>query len=401
VVIIFGAGLNKIIGLLVLFLAVAAGIWLVITYHTSTTGSSGASGGLSQAWLSQELMAWKPSQNSIYPMIFAPNFPGIGYDEAYESYRNPTAVAEAYQMINQTGSQAVTIFPGFAGWLLNDSYIVQTYNNATAMVAANHQMLFIQDSAAQYYGQHRQSWTQFTREWVVRDRVLAQTYHPAYFTVIVEPQWYWPFMVNVTNITENSNATFVAHFLNTTPLLNITDWVNLTNQLVSAVHNVSPDTKVGVSVPAELLSPTPMNANYTHNFGTKFLQNETKVKGVYFISFDIYGPNDFNSTLNFLNKYGVNGKKIWIAQTWANTGVNQNPCSAQDSEFLVLVYYFALKIHAEGISPFFTNCFVSYNSTPTQASALTNFYQGREPSFYEFQRIVASNKASLVLNYTP
>ena len=289
------------------------------------------------------------------------------------SYGNIKLYAQNYQaadaelqMLYDTNSSAIRIDLSYDAWIQNNATEIAAYDSFVSNIGAHGKTFVIADSAAEYYRIHKLSWSQFRAAWVQRVATLAARYHPAYYVVVKEPGWYFP---------------MISGF----PPLNSSDWINLTQQLITAVKNVSPNTQVGIAVPGNMYhESTRLDLNY--------LIAARNLAGLDFIGFDIYGPVGQNDTQTFLNTYGSGGKRVWIAETWGTSSspYNQSRSSA-DVAWIKSIYAFGQQIHAQYVFPFYTNIFASYSQPPSNATQLVAYFQNRTPVFYAYKNITVTN----------
>ncbi|HMF34855.1 MAG TPA: hypothetical protein VKK79_25765 [Candidatus Lokiarchaeia archaeon] len=322
-------------------------------------------------WLDAKLAEWQPTK--VSPVTFSMFFSSISYGNVVQGWNTPAVLAADRDMLLQTGCQGLTIDLNYDPWLQNNQTLIDTDDSLIASIRANGTLVVLKDAAAESYRNHKISWAQFQDAWVARVTFLAERYKPNYYTVIKEPGWYFA---------------MIADFPINPDIFNENTWTNLAARLIAAVKSVSPSTKVGVSVPADI---------YHEKTGLhlRFMTQVITLPDLDFIGFDIYGPTGFDDTLLFLSQVGSNGKAVWINEAWTTTKAAESADSSQqalDAEWAKVVYYFALKIGAQGLSPFFTDYLASYQPRPTDEAQLLSFYAGRTPVFYAFQDIIQANK---------
>ena len=311
--------------------------------------------GFSCGYMAQQAAAWQPFQNNS--VGWAVNMQAVGYDGVL-TVNLQDAEAEL-SMLNSTGASCVRIDMGYDAWLLN---YTSAQDNMTAIVnqiRKDGKCLIIADASAEYYRHHQLPWTQFKAAWVQRVTTLAKLYHPDYYIVVKEPGWYYPMIQNY----RLNPQVFAA-----------SQWNNLTVQLADAVHNVSPNTKIGVAVPGESLQYQNIE---------NYLANVTRMPQVSFIGFDVYGSGDLGYSLAFLDNYGSNGKQVWITETWDNVNgpVDTPQQKVLDSYYMVFAYFLAQHMNATVVIPFFTDSFSSYTEPAN--------YSNHTPVYYVFKQLVA------------
>ena len=362
------------LSILVLVLILGSSAYLLLQGRLG----SGGNGGITDAWLSQELSAWRPAQNGTV---------GFALFDSRSSYGMPASstleVQEAdLNMLLAAGPSCIRIDIGYGPWLSGNSTTIGGIDTIVSLVRAAGKCLIIADASSESYrGLGNQlPWDQFKAAWVQRVQTLAQRYHPDYYIVIKEPGWYAPMVSDAR----------------TNPLFrDPNDWLSLTKQLAGAVLSVSPQTKVGISVDAGG-SMTNQKSYYD-----AYLQGCEAIPSISFIGFDIYSVAGFSNTQNFLSAFGSGGKSIWIAEAWSGTGgagtanTVYDPSRSQlDVRWMLALYYFALQIHASVVAPFFTNIFASYTWS-SDPQDLVNTYSQRTPVFYEFQDLSTKYGARL------
>ena len=347
--------------------------WLrFVPYALAQTNST-----ITESWVDQQLVAWAP--NSVYPMNFGAPVLRMSYANIYQSYNTAPVINSSLGVIEQTGVNLVRIDMGFDPFLANDTSTIKAFDTYTKWINDSGKQLVLADSSAERYRSYPLTWSNFKQQWYIRDYVLAQRYHPAYFIVVKEPGWYYPMISD-----ESYNP----------QVFNATDWMVLVQNLVTAVHLASPQTKVGVAVAAIDLYDAPAYQGRT-SFNVQFLQDCEKVQNLSFIGFDIYDIPGFDGTQQFLTQVGTGGKAVWIAEAWSADGtvVTDPTRSTLDANWVRALYYFGLKVHAQTIEPFYTDLFASYGTPPQDPTSLVQFFQNRTPVFSEFQQIISTNRA--------
>ena len=333
--------------------------------------SAATSAQITTTWLDQQLSAWQGA--TPYPLIFSDQFTSASYTNV-NNY-NTTALDANLNMLYSTGAQAIRIDIGYAPWLQNSQARINEITSVVNNIKAKGDILVIADAASATYQTNPEPWTQFKADWITRVKTLAALYKPDYYIVIKEPGWYAPMVSDATTNSQFQNAS---------------DWLALTQQLVDAVQSVSPNTKIGISVAASDMSAQTA-------FYDALLTGAVKIPGISFIGFDIYSITAFTNTQQFLQQYGSGGKAVWIAEAWSGTAnVAIDPSrSSLDTLWIQVLYYFALEIHAQLVSPFFTDLFSSYSTPPTNSQGLITYFQNRTSVFSEYQKIIAQNAATV------
>ena len=337
-----------------------------------------------QPWLDQQLVQWAPG--SIYKMSFGAPALALSYGNIYANTSTPQVINADLGMIEQTGGKLVRFDMSYDAWLASDTKTIQAFGNYVQMVNSSGTLIVIADSSAERYRSFPQTWDNFQLAWLQRVKTLASLYHPYAYIVVKEPGWYYPMISDL-----KTNPT----------VYDANSWGNLTQALVTAVKSVSPNTRVGVSVAAfDLYNDSAYQGKVS--FNVQFLQRAEKISNLDFIGFDIYDIAGFLGTQHFLSQYGNAGKAVWIAEAWSGDQINlSDPSRAQlDVTWIQVLYYFALHVHAEAVLPFYSDLLASYETPPTNAAGMLQFYQQRTPVFYEFQKVISTNALEVPLNST-
>ncbi len=358
--------------------------------RVSTGGGSGGSGFVAtsnglidQAWLTRAESEWKPVAFSR--VVFAPTFTGLSYDNPEVYPGNTEAVLQKeLNMLESSKAQGITIDLGYDPWLSNNRAIIKLDTHFINEIRASGKMIFLKDASAERYRRFKLPWNQFETAWVQRVRDIAALYHPEYYTVVKEPGWYAPMIAGLTRNTSSPADRQV---------LSVDTWISLLKKLAAAVKQVSPNTEVGISIPGDSLyhGQVPLYV--------PLMKAASQLPGIDYLGFDIYDANSFNDTLRFLDTVGSHGKAVWINEAWSTTserGASDPNRSQLDVQWMKALYQFALYIHAQGVSPFFTDFFASYGARPASSSGLLSYYSKRTPVFYEFAKVIAENKADKI-----
>ncbi len=336
----------------------------------STNGQ--VSGQITQQWLDQKLTQWRPTQNAS--LSFQALFSRASYGNPETSYNTMDVQNADLNMLVASNAGCIRIDIGYAPWLQKNQAAINEVTTLVQNVRAAGKCLVIADAGSETYRHGGQiPWTQFKQAWVQRVSTLAALYHPDYYIVIKEPGWYVDMVSDAA-----TNPAFQ----------NGTDWTNLTQTLASTVVSASPNTLVGVSVAADSLNSNP--AQYV-----SWLTGVEKLSQVSILGFDVYTTSGFNATQSFLTTHGSAGKSVWLAEAWSGDGtfVFDQSRAQLDSEWMLVLYYFALTVHATAVMPFYTDLFASYSLTsgsPTDSAQIISLYQQRTPVFSEFRAIIAS-----------
>lgn len=360
---------RRVISTLAVVLIIAVASFAVVLKETRKPTGTGS---ITLGWLNQELVSWKPVKNSS--LLFGATDMRASY--GIPSYDTLQVQMADVNMLISSNASAIRIDIGYAPWLSNDTAVINEITSVVNALKASGKALIIADASSESYRNGgKLPWTQFQSQWILRVQALASAFHPYAYIVVKEPGWYFP---------------MISDSLTNPAVHNPYDWSNLTASLVHAVKKVSPSTAVGVSVAAYDL----YNSSYykgTTSFNVRYLQQVEMIQPLDFIGFDIYDTQGFNGTLKFLSQVGNGGKAVWIAEAWSGSGQYvYNPSrAALDSEWMEVLYYFALKINASAILPFYTDIFSSY-SWNTNSTDITGNYSMRQPVFYEYRSLAAN-----------
>ncbi len=348
------------------------------TTLSQATSSALYPNGISPAWLTSQAATWSSAPER--PFILSPTLTGASYDNITKPGNSPAAIDNELTMLEDTGAQAITIDLGFDPWLSNDTQTISEDTSIINKIRASGRLVVIKDASAERYRKYPLAWDQFAQAWIERVKTIASLYHPDYYTLIKEPPWYAPMIAGLSRTDPTSPADRQVE--------NVSTWTNLLSQLISTVKSVSPQTKVGIAVDGNL---------YANSVGDRFdlglMKAATTMPGLDFLGFDLYTANAFLDTEQFLSQNGTGGKAIWINEAWSTTGLTSGSPTIQaqiDPQWANVLIDFAHTIGAQGVSPFFTDFFASYNLPPTTSNALVSFYNGRTSVFDAFQEYETS-----------
>ncbi|MCL5067611.1 MAG: hypothetical protein M1368_04580 [Thaumarchaeota archaeon] len=330
----------------------------VLPGYYGCVDASDESSGFSCSWLSQSAATLKPATNS-----------SIGWSAVFSdaSYDNIETTAQltlegGLNMLLTSGATCVRIDIGYDSWLTSNITAQTELENYSSQISLAGKCLVIADAAAETFRSSPLNWSQFQTEWVQRVQTLAGIFKPSYYIVIKEPGWYVPMVSDAT-----TNPQFQ----------NVTVWVQLASNLANAVHSVSPNTQVGVSIGGGIPSSE-------QSFYVYFLQGVSQLSSISFIGYDQYCANDWKLDLN-LESQVQTSKAIWIAEAWSTTNssvVFNSDRASLDAYWIQVLYYYGLYLHASVIEPFYTDAFASYTK-PTDFSQRTFL-------FYWFQHLATT-----------
>jgi hypothetical protein len=204
------------------------------------------------------------------------------------------------------------------------------------------------------------SWDDFTAFQEQRIRHYAGLYKPYAYEIVNEPDAYTQY--SAIEFPQDANRLDL--------------WVAQTEKLITDMHEVSPDTKIGVAVSLQ------------SDFDKQFYQRALTIDGIDFIGVRIFQPADFQAILNLLAQDGSpmdHGQEMWILETWYGYCLAPQRSMALDSTWLDTVAAFAAK---EKMSAVFTNdfgCFLQPGGTLFQTSVNLD---GRTDVWKQWQALI-------------
>jgi hypothetical protein len=271
-------------------------------------------------------------------------------------------------MLFSTDATCVAAHIGYGPWLASpqDTATISMINGVMKQISGAGKCLVMADAASESYRTAPIPWAQFKTAWVQRVTTLAKLYHPNYYIVVKELDWYASMISDAGTNPQVSSAG---------------QWVTLTATLAAAVHAVSPQTKVGVSVDASALNSPQYQPLYT-----SYLEGVSRLPGLSFIGFDMYTTSDQTATQTYLSQHGSGGKDVWISETWSSPQPGTSADAQSDAAWITQIYQFGTQIHAKFLIPFYTDLFASY-TWDTNPTDIVNNYANREPVFYTYQSL--------------
>ncbi len=336
--------------------------------------------GISPSWLSEAMRVWGSAPS--HPLVLSPMMTRVSYDNVAQPATTLAVLDAELSMLEQTGAQGITVDLGYDAWLSDDTETIAKDDAVVAAIRDSGRLVVLKDASAERYRHRRLPWDQFAAAWIDRARTMAARYHPDFYTVIKEPPWYAPMIAGLSRTDASSAAD--------RQVLAVTTWTSLLARLVSAVKSVSPTTKVGIAVDGNVYGSTPAD-----RLDLGLMQAAVSMPGLDFIGFDLYTANAFSDTQRFLAQVGRGDKAVWINEAWSTTATQAaNPAQEQvDPSWAKVLLAFARTIGAQGVSPFFTDRFASYEAPPADAAGLSAFYRGRTPVFGAFRGYEAACRA--------
>jgi hypothetical protein len=358
--------LGILVGVLIVF--GAGGIWVYATFFAPAP----AGPAITEDWVDAQLQDWAQTPSSR--ILFGTRLGSISYSNVMQTNTTMDVVDAEVNGSLDLNADVVRIDLDYDAFLQNNTAAIAKYDSAIQQIRASGKLVMIADSAAESYRTSRPSWANFVADWETRVAFLSARYKPDYYVVIKEPGWYYP-MISYTDWVLAQVVT------------SATPWIQLADILAQIVKTNSPQTKVGVSVPADSLY---------HQKGSQTTMKDffigcAQLTDIDFLGFDIYDSNAFQDTQTFLQQYPKTGKESWILETWSDTTPDYNASrSPLDVSFLQLMYELAVRFNMTGMIPFYTNFFFSYEAVPTDTVGLITFYNGRTATFTGYQQIIAN-----------
>ena len=336
--------------------------------------------GISPTWLSAKEVEWGTAPP--LPFALSPTLGEASYDTVGLPETTVPVLDEELSMLEQTGAQAITIDLGYDAWMSNNQATIAKDDSVIDSIRSSGRLVVIKDASAERYRHHPLPWDEFAAAWVQRVTAIAARYHPDFYTVIKEPPWYAPMIAGLSRSDRSSSAD--------QQVSDVSTWTTLLAQLITAVKSVSPATRIGIAVDGNVYSSTPGDA-----LDLKLLTAAVTMPGLDFLGFDLYTASAFADTQQFLSQVGLGGKAVWINEAWSTTAAHaSSPGQEQlDPQWAKVLLDFARTIHAQGVSPFFTDFFVSYQARPSTTQSLLSYYRGRTPVFWAFESYEAANRA--------
>lgn len=300
---------------------------------------------VSQAWLDEANVTWKPVTNTS--VQWSALLETAGYNNIF-SETNASIFSDLAMLVT-TGVSCIRVDIGYDTWLLNNATAKTQMGEIVNQIKADGKCLIIADAGAESYrGGGKLSWSNYRTKWIARVGDLAGLYTPNYYVVIKEPTWY--------------NAEVLV------PSTTATDWNTLTVNLANSVLANSSLTKIGVAIPGNQV-----NVTWQH----QWLANVSTQANVNFIGVDVYGINDYNNPIIALNSVpSPITKQIWITETGSTVSypANNTQQIKLDPNWIQTVYYYCLYIGCTNIIPFWTNTLASYNQPVPNWNERTPWY---------------------------
>jgi len=207
--------------------------------------------------------------------------------------------------------------------------------------------LFISDSQYSTYlllkardEDEKTGWGEFTQLHEERIRYYARQYQPAYYGVLTEPGAYEDFS-GLEMLAESEEERLDA-------------WVAHTEDLIEAVHEESPDTRVAVTISLD------------RDFDLKYYERVLGLEGLDIITVDAYQQVSFEKIEDLVDEHGHprdHGQELWITDTWYGFCMTPQRSMKLDSLWLETVVAFAAKEQITGVLPTSFGCFLQPGGT--------------------------------------
>ena len=322
---------------------------------------------LTTSWLDQQSPTWAAARS--LPIATGELLQAASYGNPETPGDSLATMQADLAMLRASGAQVIRIDLNFQPWLEQNASLIAEMEAIVHQVRVDGLQLMIADSASETYWHHPLAWSSFANAAVEREGTLAALFHPDYYVVVKEPGWYYP---------------MIAGYPLDPTVESVTNWVDLTQQLISTVRAVSPSTQIGVAVAAaSLYSGGPSTS-------LSYLESMRNMPGLDFLGFDIYGVCDMENTVRFLSQEGTGGKAIWVPEAWSSSGsgVYDPSQSSVDVQWVEDFYEFLNYIGARGVGLFYTDVLAQF--APPSASSWTSYYSERTPVFYGVQNATDS-----------
>lgn len=205
------------------------------------------------------------------------------------------------------------------------------------------------------------TWDEFRAYHRQRVEHYAGLYQPYAYEIVNEPDAYTQF-------------SDLAAFESTDQQLEL--WIEHTRELIDLVHEVSPETRVGVSIAAQ------------SEFDLDYYERVLEL-GIDFVAFRVYQPAQFDLIEDVLAERGrpqEQGAELWLAETWYGYCLAPQRSMALDAEWLETAVAFAARYDGSAVLPNDFGCFLQPGGT-LFAGAVDE--AGRTEVWEAWQRLVA------------
>jgi hypothetical protein len=180
----------------------------------------------------------------------------------------------------------------------------------------------------------------FTGPHVDRVRSYAGQLKPAYYEVVNEPSAY----NNFSGIAEPGE----------TDVERLDAWIAHPEELVAAVREVSPDTRIGVGI------------SLADDFDLDYYERVLAVDGIDFVSFRVFQPAALDRITDVFAERGspADAGKSWIiSETWYGYCLAPQRSMALDGDWLKVAVEFGAEYGAAAVLPTDFGCFIEPGGT--------------------------------------
>lgn len=205
------------------------------------------------------------------------------------------------------------------------------------------------------------TWDEFRAYHRQRVEHYAGLYQPYAYEIVNEPGAY----------TEFSD---LADFESADQQLEL--WIEHTREMIDLVHEVSPQTRVGVSIAAQ--------SEFDMDYYERVLE-----LGIDFVAFRVYQPAQFDLIEDALVERGrpqEQGAELWLAETWYGYCLAPQRSMALDAEWLETAVAFAARYEGSAVLPNDFGCFLQPGGTLFAGEIDED---GRTEAWETWQRLVA------------
>ncbi len=185
-------------------------------------------------------------------------------------------------------------------------------------------------------------WDTFTSLQEQRIRHYAELYQPAAYEIVNEPAAYKQY----SGLSEPEDV----------DMLDL--WLTQTESLIAAVHEVSPDTRVGVTVALQ------------NDFDMSYYERVLALEDLDFIGFRMFQPGGFDEIETVFAEHGnavEQGKQVWIMETWYGYCLAPQRSMKLDGLWLRATAAYAAKEHFSAVLESDFGCFLQPGGTLFQS----------------------------------
>lgn len=206
------------------------------------------------------------------------------------------------------------------------------------------------------------TWEDFVEYQQRRVEYFAETYQPAIYEIINDPEAYMQY----TGLDQPGEDDAEALDL----------WIAQTERLIEIVHDKSPDSRIGVTIAID------------SDFDLDYYERVLDLDGVDQIGFRAFQPATFDTIEDILVDRGHpvdHGKELWIVETWYGYCLAPQRSMELDATWLETVAAFAAQAHISAILPNDYGCFLKEGGTRADLDVDAG---DRTDVWVEWQRLV-------------